>query len=48
MAAQLNRPEVIEALIAAGCDPARTNAVDETPREVAVRVGRGQDVIRML
>lgn len=48
MAAQLNRTEVIEALIAAGCDPVRTNAANETPREVALRVGRGQDIIRML
>lgn len=48
MAAQLNRPEVIEALIAAGCDPAGTNAVDETPRDVASRVGRGQEILQIL
>ena len=48
MAAQLNRPEVIEALISAGCDPAGTNAVGETPRDVASRVGRGQEILRIL
>ena len=40
MAAQLNRPEVIEALIAAGCNRSQANVAHETPREVALRVGR--------
>lgn len=48
MAAQLNRPEVIEALIAAGCNRSQTNVADETPRETARRVGRGEDIVRML
>ncbi len=48
MAAQLNRVEVIEALIAIGCRPDQTNAKDEIPREVALRAGRGEDVIRSL
>ena len=48
MAAQLNRPEVIVALIAAGCDRSLTNAANETPREVAGRVGRGEDIISHL
>ena len=48
MAAQLNRSEVIEALIAAGCGRSQANAADETPREVARRVGRSEDIVRLL
>ncbi len=48
MAAQLNRPEVIEALVAAGCSRILKNADNETPREVAVRVGRGPDITGLL
>ena len=48
MAAQLNRPEVIEALIAIGCSPDQTNANNERPREVARRVGRDEETIRLL
>ncbi len=48
MAAQLNRPEVIKALIAAGCSLNQTNVTNETPREVALRVGRGEDIVRLL
>ncbi|MYA78851.1 MAG: ankyrin repeat domain-containing protein [Gemmatimonadetes bacterium] len=48
MAAQLNRPEVIEALIAAGCSRSQANVAHETPRETALRVGRGEDIVRLL
>lgn len=48
MAAQLNRPEVIEALISAGCNRSQTNALNETPRDVAGRVGRGEEIISLL
>ncbi len=48
MAAQLNRIEVIEALISTGCSPTLTNDRNETPREVAVRVSRGKEITRLL
>lgn len=48
MAAQLNRVEVIEALIAAGCGTDETNADNETPRDVALRVNRCEGIVRAL
>ncbi len=48
MAAQRNVPKVIEAMIAFGCSRTLTNVNNETPREVAVRVGRGPDITRLL
>ena len=48
MAVQLNRSEVIEALISAGCSRSQPNAANETPREVASRVGRGEEIISLL